>query len=139
MTHDGQIRDITVTLGSVLHANTSASGKLFLAFKPAKDRDAILKDLDYVHLGPNALTSPSALKKNLIQIAKLDYSFNDRENGEDTASLAVPIRNEQDRVIAAVGVSGHHTEFSPKRLPELIDALKLTASQIQTHLMESNQ
>ena len=139
VTHDGQIRDVTETLGSVLHANTSASGKLFLAYKPAKDRDAILKELDYVQLGPKALTSASALKKNLIQIAKLDYSLNDRENGQDSASLAVPIRNEQDRVIAAVGFSGHHTEFSPKRLPELIDALKRTASQIQIHLMESNQ
>lgn len=137
VTHDGQIRDVTETLGGVLHANCSATGKLFLAFKPAKVRDAILKELDYKDYGPKSLTSAAALKKNLITIARNNYSLNDRENGLESASLAVPIRNDAGQVIAAMGFSGHYTEFAPKRLPALVDALRNTADQIQTHLMEN--
>lgn len=137
VTHDGQIRDVTDTLGSVLYANTSASGKLFLAFKPASERDSILKELEYRDFGPNSLCSASALRKNLIAITKQDYSLNDRENGQESASLAVPIRNSDGDVIAAIGLSGHYTEFSKARLPELLDALNQTALQIQSHLMEN--
>lgn len=137
VTHDGVIRDVTDTLGSVLHANTSASGKLFLACKSAKERDQILKELNYKILGPNAHQSAASLRKNLITIAKQDYSLNDRENGKESASLAVPIRNHDGHVIAAMGFSGHYTEFASKRLPELLEALHLTVNEIQTHLMES--
>ncbi|HAI13838.1 MAG TPA: hypothetical protein DCM28_19185 [Phycisphaerales bacterium] len=136
VTHDGQIRDVTETLGSVLHANSSASGKLFLAFKPAKQRDEILAELDYRSITPNTHCSASSLRKNLIQIARQGYSLNDRENGVESASLAMPIRNDQQQVIAAIGLSGHYTLFTPKSLPVLVDALNQTAEEIQTHLME---
>jgi DNA-binding IclR family transcriptional regulator len=136
VTHDGQIKQTSETLGGVLSPYASASGKLFLAFMPVKKRDATLKELDYTPMGPNTHRSAASLRKNLITIAKQDYSLNDRENGEESASLAVPIRNVAGNVFACLGLSGHYSEMLPARLPELLDALHLTVNQIQSNLME---
>ena len=104
--------------------------------KPAKQRDEILAELDYRRITPNTHCSATSLRKNLIQIARQGYSLNDRENGNESASLAVPIRNDEQQVIAAIGLSGQYTLFAPKFLPALLDTLNRTAEEIQTHLME---
>ncbi|WP_309387723.1 IclR family transcriptional regulator [Cerasicoccus frondis] len=130
-THDGQMRDSQATLGSVLSAYASASGKLFLAHLSEAKLDAALTQIDFQPAGPNTHRDASSLKQELPLIRQQGYSLNNRENGTDSFSIAVPIHDPEGVVIAALGASGNVKTFTSKRVTELTVALREAAQRIE--------
>ncbi|WP_269539613.1 IclR family transcriptional regulator [Cerasicoccus fimbriatus] len=135
-THDGNLRDSPETLGSVLAAHSSASGKLFLAHLPEDEVDAVLAGIDYEPRGPNTHRDAASLKAELPKIRQQGYSINDRENGPGGSSIAVPIFNPDGAVIAALGASGLAKDLNPRRLDELATVLGEAAGRIETLYQE---
>ncbi len=132
VSHDGRVRPSQETLGGVLAAHCSASGKLFLALRPPAERDEALRRLTYEPRGPRSHRSATGLRRDLIAIARRGYSVNDRENGADNFSVAVPLADARCRVISCLGVSGRPDDFAPPRLAEVIDALRECVESIRS-------
>lgn len=138
VTHDGHIRGSMESLGSTLSAYASASGKLFLAYKTQAELSEILPLIDFRKIGPNTHTSATSLRKDLIQIRKRGYSINNRENGSHSISIAVPIRNQDDEVFAALGCSGQPSDLSDAGIVRKANLLLHSIQRIEDSIRKEN-
>ncbi len=133
-THDGVLRDPIASLGNILRAHCSATGKLFLAYKNDAEQDLILERLEYTKVTDNTLITPETLKADLKIIAERDCSINNRENGNDVISVAVPIRDEDNHVFGGLGVSAFASEFPEHKQQYVISELRSCVSKIEASL-----
>ncbi|MEM6332753.1 MAG: IclR family transcriptional regulator [Planctomycetota bacterium] len=129
VSHDGRIRPFDQTLGAVLSATESASGKAFLACLEPGLREARLEKLAQ-ELPPSRLAQ---LRVELAEIERTDFALKSHSpNGSDPMSVAVPIRDAAGDAIACLGLSGPHDRFPPHELDDLLRPLRRTVDQI-TH------
>ena len=133
-THDGHIRDPIGSLGNILKAHSSASGKLLLAYKDAAEQDLILDRLVYTAYSDKTHKDAASLKADLAVIAERDCSINNCENGPNTISIAVPIRNDDGHVFACVGVAAFADDFKEHKQQFVISELRQCAQQIEQAL-----
>ncbi|MQA63342.1 MAG: helix-turn-helix domain-containing protein [Actinophytocola sp.] len=127
---DGNLRDVD-TLGSVLSAHSSASGKLFLAHLPDTHLDEVLPRLEFNRQGPNTHPDAASLKTELPLIRQRGYSVNNCENGPSTIGVAVPIRNREGEVIAALGASARTDASTVEHLEEMALVLQKSSQGIE--------
>ncbi len=107
-----RIMSITIAVGTRLPAYATSMGRVLLASLP----DAVLAErlsrIDLRPLTPRTTTSSEALRVALEAVRKQDYAAVDQELEEGLRSLAVPIRDAGDHVIAALNVSVHASRAS---------------------------
>lgn len=137
ITPDGQLRPSSETLGAVLAPTTTALGKLFLAHQPDEQLTALLSSLTFPSNSPRAHSNAQSLIEDLQRIAHRGYSHNDRETHQEAASLGVPLRSREGRIMAGLGISGSADEITPARVSGLIDSLLRAARQIEDQLQEN--
>lgn len=138
ISHDGNLRDSMESLGSVLSPHGSASGKLFLAHKPADELRELLPELAFTKHGPNTHTSAESLLADLEIIRTRGYSINNREGGPNVISFAAPIRNQDGEVFAALGASALAEDVPLERVPGLIAILQTSITRIELQIEEEN-
>lgn len=136
--HDGQVRGSAESLGSRLSAHTSASGKLFLAYKTREELNDILPLIDFRQTGPNTHLNATSLRKDLKLIRERGYSVNDCENGPHTVSIALPVHNQDGEVFAALGCSGHKRDFSDAVIARTADLLLHSTQRIEDSIRKEN-
>lgn len=132
ITPDGQLDDATETLGSVLSAHSSASGKLFLAYLPEEQADQVLAQLEFQQYGPNTHPDAASLKAELSLICNRGYSISNCENGPAIVSMAVPIRGPEGEVVAALGAFGPADALTLQRVEDLAPKLQGSARNIES-------
>jgi DNA-binding IclR family transcriptional regulator len=75
------------------------------------------------------------LKDDLATIRAQGYAISVGELTPDVAALAVPLRNSNDLVVAALSIAGLASRFGEDRLPTLINAIRQAAEDISTQLL----
>ena len=83
----------------------TALGKVLLAYLPEEERRKILEGKQLPRLTERTITDKEELEKNLKQIKKQGFALDNEENEKDVCCMAVPIRNYQGAVIAALSIS----------------------------------
>jgi len=83
----------------------TALGKVLLAYLPKEKRRKILEGKQLPRLTERTITDKEELEKNLKQIKKQGFALDNEENEKDVCCIAVPIRNYQGTVIAALSIS----------------------------------
>jgi DNA-binding IclR family transcriptional regulator len=83
----------------------TALGKVLLAYLPEEERRKILDGKQLPRLTERTITDKEELEKNLEQIKKQGFALDNEENEKDVCCMAVPIRNYQGAVIAALSIS----------------------------------
>jgi DNA-binding IclR family transcriptional regulator len=83
----------------------TALGKVLLAYLPEEERRKILEGKQLPRLTERTITDKEELEKNLEQIKKQGFALDNEENEKDVCCMAVPIRNYQGAVIAALSIS----------------------------------
>jgi IclR family pca regulon transcriptional regulator len=91
-------------LGARLLAHATSTGRVLLAALPAQELDAWLQGRLLPRLTPQTTVTTAALRKILQQVALDDFCFAAQEHEIGVSALAVPLRNMQGRVIAALNV-----------------------------------
>jgi len=79
---------------------------------------------------PYTITDPQVLTGELKRIREQDYAVNDSEFIVGVVGAAVPVRSEDDRVLAAVTVSAPKIRLTPDRVKDCIPAMGWTAARI---------
>ena len=83
----------------------TALGKVLLAHLSAEEREKILGEKVLPRLTENTITDKGELKKELSKVKKQGFALDREENEKDVYCIAVPIRNYQGKVIAAISIS----------------------------------
>ncbi len=117
-------RDVTrriytsrLSVGDRLPANCCASGKLLLAALDSKELQARVK-----RFGPmeartaRSLKDLTALKKELSEVRERGWAVADGEMEDDIVSIAVPIRDQSNAVVAAISIASHRGRQSAAEL-----------------------
>jgi IclR family acetate operon transcriptional repressor len=131
-THD--LRRTITNLGTPMPLHAAATGKLFLAYMAAADRTQYLDAHELTRYTPNTLTSRRRLLAALEQIRREGYALSVQEMVIGVAGISMPVMRE-DRVYAAVGVSGPLSRFTPKAIASIRAALKKTTQAIERDLV----
>lgn len=88
--------------GTWVPMHCTASGKLFLASMPLAERRHVLAQLALNRHSPRTITDPVQLERELDEIAKRGIGVDNEEFVGGMIAVAVPVRNEDGRVVAAI-------------------------------------
>jgi len=93
----------------------TATGKALLAFESEAVIRSVLEN-GLVAYTDKTVVDEGAIKVMLKEVRRLGYSSNDGEYDDQIGGVAAPIRNWQEKVVAAVGVAGPRYRFTEERL-----------------------
>jgi len=121
---------LTLDVGSHVPLHCTASGKLFLASMPQKERDALIDRLPLERMTANTLVTAEALRAECEAIARGGYSCDREEFIAGLVAVAVPVRDAAGLVRAALAVHAPTARMSMDDALERIDALKAAAARM---------
>ena len=114
---------IAAAVGQRLPAHCTASGKLFLAYLPSDELDAILNQPMTAYTN-KTITSPEVLRDQLKVICERGYSVDNEEYELGICAVAAPIFNRGGNVIAAIGGPSPVSRMTRERITEIAEAFK---------------
>ena len=80
---------------------------------------------------PHTITDRAALLAELETVRRKGFAIDDRESRLDLSCVAVPIRDNEGRIIAAMSASERYEDMTPARQNELRMALFEAAAALQ--------
>ena len=117
--------------GAQLEPYSSGLGKVLLSALPQGELDNFIMEGDLVALTPHTITDRAALLAELETVRRKGFAIDDRESRLDLSCVAVPIRDNEGRIIAAMSASERYEDMTPARQNELRMALFEAAAALQ--------
>ena len=121
---------LDLRIGSNQPAYCAAVGKVLLAYLNEQELDSYLQRVKLKPYTPYTITSKEYLKKDLKLIRERGYSFVNEEYMVGVACVAVPLKDHQNKVCAALSFSIPTVRMDKEKLPLLINSLISTAKKI---------
>ena len=130
-----RIMSVDITLGTRFPAHATSMGRVLLAGLPRHERATRLKGMDLRPLTRRTVTSAERLDRLLGQVGRAGYSLVEEELEEGLRSIAVPVRDRDGRVRAAINVSMHASRRTADQAREsVLPALRDAAAHIEEDL-----
>ncbi|MEV0705152.1 IclR family transcriptional regulator [Saccharopolyspora sp. NPDC050389] len=130
-----RIMTVSINIGTRFPAYATSMGRVLLADLGPADLDAYLSEVDLAPLGPHTITTPAAFKEELARIREQGWALVDQELEAGLRSIAAPIRDRANKVVAAVNISSHASRTSPEEARQnLLPPLLATAARIGADL-----
>jgi IclR family KDG regulon transcriptional repressor len=114
---------IAAAVGQRLPIHCTASGKLFLAYLPPEEMNAILNQ-PLTAYTENTITSPEMLRDHLEVVRERGYAVDVEEYELGICAIAAPIFDRRGTVIAAIGGPSPTSRMTPERITEIAEAYK---------------
>ncbi len=121
-------------VGQLTPLHATASGKVLLAHVGAKQRTELLRQSGLAAFTPHTLTSQTDIEKQLSGCLERGYAVAREEFEIGLNAIAVPIRDADGSVIAAVSASGPAYRFDNARMEEVTPSLIAGAAEISYRL-----
>lgn len=107
--------DMGLRVGARLPAHCTAKGKLLLAHLPEEEqRDALKGRLS--RRTERTITTKKVMRVELERIRERGIAVNDCELADELHAIAVPVRDKEDEVVAAVSIAAHTAQISHEEL-----------------------
>lgn len=90
--------------GVTLPFHATASGLLFLAFGPPERVESVLA-AGLTRFASGTIADPATLRRALKTVRERGYAYDRSTLDEGVGSVAVPIRDHQERLVATIGLS----------------------------------
>lgn len=120
-------------VGSRNAAHATSSGKVLLAFLPVEQQRELVLTMRLVAKTERTITSAAALLDELARVRRQGFAENRGESQPGMCSIAAPIRDPLDRVVASVSVA-EHVDDVESGLRHLVHPIVETAAQISRRL-----
>lgn len=121
---------LTLAVGEHVPLHCTASGKLFLALAPEKQRDLLISQLSLTAMTGATISTPAALQQECAAIAAAGYSMDRQEFIDGLLAVAVPVRDENGQVRAALAVHAPISRLPPELAVTKLPALQDTARRL---------
>lgn len=121
--------------GSRLPAYCTGVGKLLLAYISDNKFDEYCQSVDFIPHTPKTIVKPALLKKHLAKIRKTGFAVAKSEFREDVISIAAPVWNENNEIIAAISLAGPLFRMNhPQKIKDYADAVVETSRDLSRRL-----
>jgi DNA-binding IclR family transcriptional regulator len=123
--------DLFTRVDMQLEAYCSGIGKVLLAHLPPAARDAYLAGGPFVALTDRTITDPACLRAELAHVREQGFAIDNGEIAHGLRCMAVPLRNPDGTVLAAISVS--QSDHAKRRVDDeaLLQLLRETAGRIE--------
>lgn len=115
-----RIMSFSLHVGTRLPAAVTSMGRVILANKNTRELDSILDRIELKQLTKYTTTNRQILKEELLKVREQGYSVINEELELGLRSIAVPIHNKNDQIVAAINVGTLAERISEQ---ELIDRI----------------
>ncbi len=135
-----RILSANLGIGSRLPAHLVSLGRVMLASLPKDARAAYLQTVELTPVTPRTVTDAGVLEKQLDLVETQGHAWVDGELDPAICGIAVPLRDQSGRVIAAISIntiSGMTSEAQAKK--KFLLPLKRTAQDIRTQMVAVRQ
>lgn len=129
-----QIMSVAINIGARLPAHVTALGKVLLAGLPPEELEEYFATTKLERLAPRTIVSPDALRAEIEDARANGWAISDQELEEGLRAIAVPLRNRDGKVVAALNLSSHVVRRSVEAFHELLPALQATAAQVEADI-----
>lgn len=120
--------------GTLTLLHCSAAGKLLMAHCIRNRIPEIFKDNKLEKRTAKTITSIAALEREMDKVIAQGYGLDDEEYFEGIRCLAAPIRNNRQEVVAAIGITGTTTRFTPEKIEPFSRIVINAASKVSSQL-----
>lgn len=122
-----RVMSVSYNVGNRLPAYAVSTGRVLLAYESEDTLEQYLARVELKQHRPNTVGSTSKLRDIIHETRQLGYSLVDEELEVGVRSLSVPIRDTNNRVIAALNACCPSVRFSVEDMrsqlvPKLLDA-----------------
>jgi DNA-binding IclR family transcriptional regulator len=121
-------------IGLNLPIHSTSVGKILLAYLSEQEQDRILQSVNLMKFTDATVVDQKLIKENLKLVKERGYATDEEETHEDLNCIAVPIRNGNGEVIAAINLMDEKSRTSREKLFGLADYLKEKALFISRQL-----
>ena len=111
----------------------TSSGKVLLAYQKKNFIDYII-GAGLPQIGPNSPTEPEQLTNQLSQIKKQGFAICIDEMHENVVSIAAPVRDYKEEVVAAVSVVGSRVRIQDGKFTRFIESTIEAANELSIRL-----
>ena len=112
-----QIMAINLTIGSRMPLYASGVGRVLLAGLPDADLNRYLAQVGTLSaLTSHTLTTVEALRAKIEETRQQGWTISNQEYEYGLMALAVPVRDRQGRVIAALNLGSHANRMTPEQM-----------------------
>jgi IclR family transcriptional regulator, acetate operon repressor len=121
---------IHLEVGNRSPAHCLSGGKVLLAYLDPKVCARLLRSRKLMARTPRTITRVADLEAELEKVRAHGYGMNNQENFEGIVAIAVPIRDAQERVVAALTMHGPLPRLTVERCEASLPLLRQTAQRI---------
>lgn len=121
-------------IGRRIPLHCSACGKALIAFMKENELQKILNDYDYFSQTENTITSEADFLKELEKVRNQGFAIDNQENEPGVRCIAVPIRNNENEIIAAISLSTLVARVDETQLGEFAAQLKQAGSELSEQM-----
>lgn len=130
-----RIMTIDLDVGSRLPAAYTSMGRVLLAGLPDRELDAHLAAVKPFPPTPYTLPNDGILRAEILKVRAQGYALIDQELEVGLRSIAVPIRNMDGKVMAAINVGAHASQVAlDDMLGRILPALQTAAAEMSLFL-----
>ena len=127
-----RVMTVTLGVGARLPAYAASMGRVLLAGLPEASLDTWLAECRPVRHTPHTVTDPRRLRRILRDVRSQGHAYVEQELELGLCSIAVPVRDRDGRVIAALNASmPYHADAARHALREVLPELRGTATAIE--------
>ena len=130
-----RIMTINVPIGGHDPLYCTALGRVLLAAEPADEIDRYLRSAELTAYTGATVTNPADLRQALTQVGSDGYSLVEDELEDGLVALAIPLRDADGEVIAAINLCTYSLRTRPADLVRLgLPLLRETAAAIEAEM-----
>jgi IclR family transcriptional regulator, pca regulon regulatory protein len=130
-----RIMTVAISVGTRFPAHATSMGRVLLAGLDPGERAAVLDAVRLEPITPRTLLSRAALEAELDRAGREGHALVDEELEIGLRSIAAPIHDAGDAVVAAVNLSVHAAAMTPAQMrTRLLPPLRETAEAISREL-----
>jgi IclR family pca regulon transcriptional regulator len=130
-----RIMSVKINIGTRMPAHATSMGRVLLSGLPTSDLKAIISYFEIQKYTRNTITSKGILLQEINKVRSQGWSINDQELEYGLRSIAVPIFNNAEEIIASINISTTAQSNSLESMKAMfLPELKLTAKRISDDL-----
>ncbi|MGH8878005.1 MAG: IclR family transcriptional regulator, partial [Stackebrandtia sp.] len=119
-----------IGLQAALHA--TAVGKVLAAALPPGELDAVIAGLEFRPFTTNTITEAETYREALAEVRRCGWATDAAEHEDFINCVGAPVRDERDRVIAAVSISAPEVILNSQQVRALLPQLLETTEAIES-------
>lgn len=125
---------IATWVGKRMDAHCTSLGKCLIAHVPEEDVDRLIAHHGLLRHNEYTIVSPARLKQELARVRALGYAIDDQEEELGGRCVGAPVWNRDNRVVAAVSISGNTERITAETLDGFVRRVRQAADAISREL-----